>query len=340
MDWGLGHTTRCIPLAQKYHHDGHTVFFAGNATQIKLFKSACPFVATLHLSGYNIKYAKSKQHFLQKLLLQSPKFRNTIAREKKWLKQQMCIHKFDAIISDSRFGLYHPDAKCIIITHQLQIQTGKRFTDYLAKCINKKLLSQFDACWVVDNESKPLAGVLSANISSKLNIQYIGWLSQFQNMTTAGQHPLNQQPYTLVIISGPEPTRTQLEEILLQQMTAATNKTFVVVGGNVNKNIPPKLLPNHIKYVALSDAPTLYNYLSHCEYVISRTGYSTIMDLIFLKKPAVLIPTPGQTEQEYLAAHLAKHYKLEYVSQSSVNIALHQPQHIQQEFHSQIPALF
>lgn len=39
-------------------------------------------------------------------------------------------------------------------------------------------------------------------------------------------------------------------------------------------------------------------------FIISRSGYTTIMDLVKLGHPALLIPTPGQTEQEYLAKHL------------------------------------
>lgn len=41
-------------------------------------------------------------------------------------------------------------------------------------------------------------------------------------------------------------------------------------------------------------------------FVIGRSGYSTIMDIAALKKKSILVPTPGQTEQEYLAGYLMK----------------------------------
>jgi len=56
-----------------------------------------------------------------------------------------------------------------------------------------------------------------------------------------------------------------------------------------------------------------YNHLStnelneeieRADWVISRSGYSTIMELAKLQKKSILIPTPGQTEQEYLAKFL------------------------------------
>ena len=44
------------------------------------------------------------------------------------------------------------------------------------------------------------------------------------------------------------------------------------------------------------------------------------MDLLKLEKSAILIPTPGQTEQEYLAAHLKKNNWFYTVSQEKINL--------------------
>ena len=44
--------------------------------------------------------------------------------------------------------------------------------------------------------------------------------------------------------------------------------------------------------------------MQEASLIISRSGYSTIMDLVQLQKRAILVPTPGQTEQEYLASYL------------------------------------
>ena len=51
-------------------------------------------------------------------------------------------------------------------------------------------------------------------------------------------------------------------------------------------------------------AAALEEKMKKASLVISRCGYSTVMDLATLQKKSILIPTPGQTEQEYLAGHL------------------------------------
>jgi UDP-N-acetylglucosamine:LPS N-acetylglucosamine transferase len=45
-------------------------------------------------------------------------------------------------------------------------------------------------------------------------------------------------------------------------------------------------------------------YMLRSHIVICRPGYSSLMDLVTLGIKAILIPTPGQTEQEYLARYL------------------------------------
>jgi UDP-N-acetylglucosamine:LPS N-acetylglucosamine transferase len=54
--------------------------------------------------------------------------------------------------------------------------------------------------------------------------------------------------------------------------------------------------------------------------VISRAGYSSIMELASLQKPAILVATPGQTEQEYLAERLSKKGFCVMQQQNALNI--------------------
>lgn len=46
--------------------------------------------------------------------------------------------------------------------------------------------------------------------------------------------------------------------------------------------------------------------INSSKLIISRSGYTTIMDLAKLNKRAIFIPTPGQYEQLYLADILSK----------------------------------
>jgi len=303
LDWGLGHTSRCIALAMHYHQQGHRIYFAGNAIQQQIFTATCSFVTPIALEGYGVTYPASGWAFMPKMIMQLPKIQKTILREQKWLEEQMKTYQFDVILSDNRYGLHHPEATSILLTHQLHIQTGTKLGDAVIKAKTKLLLQAFDEVWVVDQEGADnLAGKLSRKLQLSKPIQYLGWLSQFQFQQSATEHPMQDKKYILAILSGPEPMRTQLETLLLAQMQAQPSVHFVMIGGTVNK---PPTIPTNVHYLPLADARVIYNYLLHCEYVISRSGYSTVMDVICMRKPAVFIPTPGQTEQVYIAKKLS-----------------------------------
>lgn len=299
LDWGLGHTTRSIALARYYHQAGHKIYFAGNELQLQLFFASCPYAIPLHLDGYNIQYAQHKAFFMPKLMTQLGKILRSVKREQLWLADQMRHYAFDVVISDNRYGLYHADATCILLTHQLNIQTGTLFGNAFIKKVNQFLINRFDACWVVDNDVHPIAGKLSHRISLQVPIYYIGWLSQFENTAACRLTP--NESYILAIISGPEPMRTQLETKLIAQMKQLSQQQFVVVAGtdkHTNYDIP------NIRYIPLAESETLLKLITNAHYIISRSGYTTVMDCIQLNKKAIFIPTPGQTEQEYLAKHL------------------------------------
>ena len=315
LDWGLGHTTRSIALARYYHQNGHKIYFAGNEIQRKLFLASCPYAEALHLEGYNIHYAQNKALFMPKLMSQLGKINSAIRRERFWLAKQMEEHVFDVILSDNRYGLYHADATCILLTHQLHIQTGTLLGNAFIKKVNQFLINRFDACWVVDNDAHPIAGKLSQSISLQVPIKYIGWLSQFENVCKNTSTLDNS--YILAIISGPEPMRTQLETKLIAQMQQLSHQQFVVVGGT-DKHTHYHF--SNIQYLPLADGENLFELISNAQYIISRSGYTTVMDCIQLRKKAIFIPTPGQTEQEYLAKHLEQLGYFATVAQHEIDL--------------------
>jgi predicted glycosyltransferase len=56
--------------------------------------------------------------------------------------------------------------------------------------------------------------------------------------------------------------------------------------------------------------------------IIARAGYTSIMELISLGRTALLIPTPGQTEQEYLARSLTEKGWFSSISQKQTDKAV------------------
>ncbi len=304
LDWGLGHTTRCLPLIAYLRSLGHQVIAAASGAAARLLADNFPGLAILPLEGYNIQYSKYKNAFVAKIIVQIPKILEAIRSEHRWLATQHEQHHFDLVIADNRYGLYHPAIRSVILTHQLQILSGKgSLADFILRKLHYPLLERFDTCWVVDEAGADnLSGKLAHPAVLPNRAQYIGLLSQFMDRP-AGTVSTSGDKEILVLLSGPEPMRGQLEYILLQQAGSQHQYRFVFVAGNPLGRAPAAL-PEHITYNTHLPAAQLFDALERAALVVCRSGYSTLMDLAVLGKKALLIPTPGQTEQEYLAVHL------------------------------------
>lgn len=258
--------------------------------------ASIPGLPTIHLDGYNVWYSKTGIGFIPSLFRQLPGLLQTISREHKWLQEIAAQHHIDAVITDNRYGLYHPNIPSVIMTHQVVPQTGwGPIADKTLQWLHAEQLHRFDNCWIVDVEGEPnLAGSLSHPRHKAANAQYIGLLSQLTTLPATEEH-------LLVLLSGPEPQRTMLSDILWMQLQNSDRKIVFVEGSD---RVEREHIPSHIDYYQRLTATELNPILAASEIVICRSGYSTLMDLALLGKKAIMIPTPGQAEQEYLAGHL------------------------------------
>ena len=299
LDWGLGHATRCIPIINVLINNNVEVILAGEGDTVKILGKAQPNLVILPLKGYRVKYSRSKQFFFLKMLIQLPKLIIAIKNERRWLRRTVITYKLDAVISDNRFGLYHPFTSSVFITHQLSIQTGNRLFDKLAQSINYHFINRFNECWVPDAAgSINLAGKLSHPIKLPgIPVNYLGILSRFKKVATEKKYDL------LIILSGPEPQRTIFEKILLSQLGNITGTIVLVRGLPAAEKITTTTNARLIIYNHLP-ATELNELILQSKNIVARCGYSTVMDLFTLRQQAILVPTPGQTEQEYLATHL------------------------------------
>lgn len=300
LDWGLGHATRCIPIINYLTSLGHAVTIAGKGTGFDLLKNEFPKLPKLALDGYNIWYPKKRVFFTLTILIQVPKILYRISYEKKWLSKILEENPFDLIISDNRYGLYSKKTKTIFITHQLRVISGiGKLVDAAIRWKLYKFINQFDECWIPDNEGPGnIAGKLSDTKIKPMRYRYIGLLSRLEKKNTPVENTI------LVLLSGPEPQRTLLENILLAQLDKIEQKVIIVRGLKSSKS---SLLPaTNLEIHEQMDSTTLSLAMSKAAVVVCRSGYSSIMDLIKMQKKAVLIPTPGQTEQIYLADQMQK----------------------------------
>lgn len=298
LDWGLGHYTRCIPIIKELILAGGNIFLAAEKHGAVLFEQEFPGLNIIPLKGYNIRYNKSRQFFSWNILFQLPKLGKAIRNEHKWLRQIISEYKIELVISDNRYGLYHDKVPCIFITHQLQILTGNKLLNRLLQKINYAFIEKFAECWIPDIEKDGgVAGSLSHPLQlPEIPVTYIGMLTRFSKTVVQKKYDL------LLLLSGPEPQRSILEAMLLQQLKNTTLQVLVLrglPGEKINLESPS----GSVQILSHLPANDLNQAIQESEIVISRAGYSTIMDLLVLEKKAILIPTPGQKEQEYLAEY-------------------------------------
>jgi uncharacterized protein (TIGR00661 family) len=300
LDWGLGHATRCIPIIRQLLSGNCNVLIAAEGKVETLLQTEFPQLTFVPLKGYRIEYSKNRWTLPLMIGKQIPKILAAIQHEQEELKTIVKTHAIDGIISDNRYGFYHEHIPSVFITHQLLIKTpfGNIGNNVLQQ-LNYKFISRFSECWVPDRADEPsLAGDLAhPNKQPSVPVKYIGPLSRFQQMNSPEKD-------LLILLSGPEPQRTLFEHLITAQLKEY-KAPVVLVRGLPEETGSLHVLQNISVYNHLP-SETLNQKMSEASMVISRCGYSTVMDLAGLQKKSILIPTPGQTEQEYLATHLMK----------------------------------
>ena len=294
LNWGLGHATRCIPIIKALIENGFTPIIASDGIALEMLRKEFPNLQTLELPSYQIEYAKNGAFFKWKLIANSPKMILAILREKKIIKKWITEFDISGIISDNRLGVYSNKIPSVFITHQLNVLTGD--TTWITSKIHQKIIKKYNECWVPDTAilgAQNLTGKLGHLNSTTLNIKYIGPLSRFKKEIVPEEYQL------MVLLSGPEPQRTILEELLKIEAQYFEGKV-VFIKGLVETEQKTEIFRN-ITYYNYMTSDELELTLNQSKMVLCRSGYTTIMDLAQLGKKAFFIPTPGQYEQEYLA---------------------------------------
>lgn len=298
LDWGLGHATRCIPIVNELVSNGCAVTIAAEGKVLQVLREEFPRLSFLPLKGYRIFYHKGRNGFAFKMARQIPRIIAVISYEQAWLREVMEEHQFDMVISDNRYGLYTKRAYSVFITHQLNIKTGiGTWADRWLRRINYWYIKRFDECWVPDFEEVPnLAGVLSHPLVAPPNVRYLGPLSRLVKINT-------EKKYDLVfILSGPEPRRSLWERALLKELHRYRGRVLLIRG--LPEDAPPVAVAAPVEVINFAASEALNAVIQQAEWVICRSGYTSIMDLVQLRQKAILVPTPGQAEQEYLAQWL------------------------------------
>jgi uncharacterized protein (TIGR00661 family) len=295
LHWGLGHATRCIPIIRKLLDQNFNVLLASDGAALQLLRSEFPMLPNIELPSYNITYPKNGALFKWEMLFKLPQIQRSITLENKIIEDLVADEKIDGIISDNRYGVRNKKIPSVFITHQLNVLSGK--TTFFSSLIQRYQIKKFDACWIPDVEGTPnLSGRLGHPKKTLATTTYIGPLSRMKKQNRTIKYDI------LVLLSGPEPQRSFLESTLIEELKYKNQKILLIQGVIADQQEWKQL--DSITIVNFMESSQLENSINESNLVISRSGYTTIMDLTAMEKKAFLIPTPGQYEQEYLANRL------------------------------------
>ncbi len=303
LHWGLGHIARDVPLIKEFLKHGHRVVVAASPTLVAWIKTEIPEIETTYFYGPDIRYSKNKLLFLS-LLNQLPGLLSWPRKERKRTAELVVKYKPDLIVSDNRYGARHPNVYSVIITHQLMVKMTSwlKWLEMPLHHLIKTLIRQFNECWIPDFSAEhSLAGDLVHKYPYPSNSRLIGPLSRFDDITLQNKKiPVPVEHSIFAIISGPEPQRTIFEEKIRTLLRNYRGIVTIAKGSGSHKQLKQTEDEQLRVYDHLTKNEMLKNIYSH-NTILSRSGYSTIMDMYFIKKSIWLSPTPGQTEQMYLA---------------------------------------
>ncbi|CAN5539775.1 glycosyltransferase [soil metagenome] len=300
LDWGLGHATRCIPVIRELLASGHEVLIVGEGAVVFLLQEEFPQMKTIPLRGYRLRYSHMVPAWL-KTIFMLPNIIFRMWAEHSQLKKIIAGHNIDVVISDNRFGLWNKKIRSVYITHQVMIKcpNGLKSLEPLLHWMHKWVIKKYDHCWIPDYAgASNISGDLAHQYPILENVTFINPLSRF----TFKEEAIKREYDLCFIISGPEPSRSDFEKIILAELNGYQGKAIVILGkpgNNRDETCGNTRVVSHLR------SKDLEEIIAASGLVICRSGYSGIMDLVAMKKDAFLVPTPGQTEQEYLAEYLS-----------------------------------
>ncbi|HZV70041.1 MAG TPA: glycosyltransferase [Saprospiraceae bacterium] len=312
LNWGLGHASRSLPLIKTYMSAGHEVLCASDGEALSMLRRELPDQMVLQLPGYDILYGS--RYMPINMLKHGRGMLKAMKAEHELTKVIVDRHGIECIISDNRYGCYHVDIPSALITHQLQVFTGQKLLDVYIRRQIRSWCKNFSEIWIPDQfPPNNITGDLSGINTEPIPKYYLGVLSELSSAPKAGKYD------AIAVISGPEPSRTQFEQLVIKQLSDMNGKYAVVCGkpGEEEKIREEKNI-TVIPYLSRLELSVL---LDQTEIVISRGGYTTLMDLAKTGHKAIICPTPGQYEQIYLADRLANLGQCIYRREENLNLS-------------------
>jgi uncharacterized protein (TIGR00661 family) len=297
--WGLGHATRSLPVIRKLIAEKHTVTVISNDRSLEVLKKELGDAVTyVDIPDYPMLVSENTRQFLAKSMVYWPVFIKRIEDGLAELQKILDKKQYDCIISDARYDMYSKKIPSFFISHQMRIMNPlqiKMFERAMER-FNMFFFKRYRGVIVPDFKEQNLSGELSHNLKriNENKIHYVGVLSDFK------KRALKKDIDYLISISGPEPQRSILEEKLLEQVGELKGNVVMTLGKAEDYSVVKK---KHLTTYTFVTKELREELLNRARLVVSRSGYSTIMDVAVVGTKALFIPTPGQIEQEYLSKY-------------------------------------
>ena len=323
LDWGIGHATRCVPLIRELQKQQARIIIGASGRSSDFLSYYFPEIELINVPGHEIKYPSSGR-MVWKMASQLPGFLSNIRQEQRLLEQIIKKYKIDAVISDNRFGMWSKEVYSVYVTHQLRIKApeGWNFAEGILSALHMQYIRNYNECWIPDYPGgENLSGDLGHPPKLSPNFHYIGPLSRFSLNGEEIKRSDEEEPSgMLILLSGPEPQRSIFEGLVLKELANHREMKVTILRGLPGNQDKISPMPHVTMYSHLPDNE-MKSQIRAAKVIICRPGYSTLMDLAALGKGAILVPTPGQTEQEYLARYHAEGKSYISMRQSEFSLA-------------------
>lgn len=318
LEWGLGHSGRSLVIVKKLVAAGNNIIIGAGEEHLAFFRKEAPGLTYISFPGYRPAYSRFLPQYL-KLLINLPVLTLHTIREHNQLKKIIKEYNIDIVISDNRFGLWNRDIRTLYITHMPRIPFPSffRFLEFTGVLLHRMIIRRYSLCFIPDLPGEPnVSGRLSHGIKLPANVRYIGLLSRFQETEGASSDSQETARHNTVVLSGPEPQR----EILRKQLAdiLKDREPVTVFLGGKPAGCEKMIREGNIIWHDHLNASAMRDTILTSDSIITRAGYTSVMELISLGCRALLIPTPGQTEQEYLARSLSEKGWFASVSQKNI----------------------
>lgn len=300
LDWGLGHASRCVPIVKFLVEQGFCVIIGGSGVSLDYLRERFPELESVVLPSAKMNYGRRGMISLP-FVISMLRFARNIRREHRVLEQLVTEKSIDCVLSDNRLGMYSDSVPSFYMTHQLCFDNGflNRFSARMMKRIHLHYINKYRYCLVPDAEGElSLSGKLS---DSEIEARHLGPLSRFY-----GKAPQKiDGDFDLLLLSGIEPQRSMLENIFIEKYSSMPDSRLHIVRGVADGQLS---LPENVTYENNPSDDRIASLIVSARRIFCRSGYSTLCDLATLGRRAVLVPTPHQPEQEYLAARFGEKF--------------------------------